>query len=170
MPRATSREMEPVGITSIGTRASSPMRMTEPLPNWRSIWASAVSRAFSRSFAAMRCPALVPVLIVALSSEADATGNHRQSADTAATVDNVATEPHFTEQKFDQPPTRRFAPNLARGGGRGPLPETLRDVEGCADRRPDGPGRLAVGQRPLDRPAAELGQHVVLGDALRIAL
>src|SRR5918999_3732310 len=43
-------------------------------------------------------------------SEADATGSHRQFADPAATVDNVATGHHFTEQKFDQLPTRRFVP------------------------------------------------------------
>ena len=49
MPSATSSAIEPVGITSIGTRTSSPSRMTEPLPNCRSIWASAVSSAFSRS-------------------------------------------------------------------------------------------------------------------------
>src|SRR4051812_46207278 len=49
MPRAMSRAIEPVGITSIGARTSSPSRMTEPLPNWRSMLASAVSRALSRS-------------------------------------------------------------------------------------------------------------------------
>ena len=49
MPSATSSAMEPVGMTATGARSSLPRRMTEPLPNWRSIWASAVSRAFSRS-------------------------------------------------------------------------------------------------------------------------
>src|SRR3954470_3832509 len=48
-PSATSRAIDPVGMTSTGARSSLPRRMTEPLPNWRSIWASAVSRAFSRS-------------------------------------------------------------------------------------------------------------------------
>ena len=48
MPSATSRAIEPVGITSTGARSSLPSRMTEPLPNCRSIWASADSRAFSR--------------------------------------------------------------------------------------------------------------------------
>src|SRR4029079_5173131 len=51
MPSAMSRAMEPVGMTSIGARTSSPRRMTEPLPNCRSIWASAASRALSRSAA-----------------------------------------------------------------------------------------------------------------------
>src|SRR5918999_763670 len=54
--------------------------------------------------------------VVVLSSGADATGNRRQFADTAATVDNVATGTHFTEQKFDQPPTRRF---VSDPGGEG---------------------------------------------------
>ncbi len=53
MPSAMSREIAPVGMISTGARASSPIRMTDPLPNWRSIWASAVSGAFSRSFAAI---------------------------------------------------------------------------------------------------------------------
>ena len=49
MPSATSRAIEPVGITSTGARSSLPSRMTEPFPNCRSIWARADSRAFSRS-------------------------------------------------------------------------------------------------------------------------
>ena len=49
MPSAMSSEIAPVGITSTGARASSPSRMIEPLPNCRSIWARAVSRALSLS-------------------------------------------------------------------------------------------------------------------------
>src|SRR3954451_22851309 len=49
MPSATSSAMDPVGMTSTGARPSSPRRMIDPLPNWRSIWLSAASRAFSRS-------------------------------------------------------------------------------------------------------------------------
>src|SRR5262245_31156323 len=56
MPSATSSAIDPVGITSMGARASSPSRMIEPRPNCRSIWASAVSRDFSLS------PALPPAL------------------------------------------------------------------------------------------------------------
>src|SRR5262249_35963220 len=56
MPSAMSSEIAPVGITSIGARTSSPSRITEPLPNWRSIWARAVSRALSLS------PPLLPGL------------------------------------------------------------------------------------------------------------
>jgi hypothetical protein len=38
MPNARSSESAPVGTASTLTRApSSPIRMTEPLPNWRSI-------------------------------------------------------------------------------------------------------------------------------------
>ena len=39
MPRATSRAIDPVGITSIGARTSSPRRITDPLPNCLSICA-----------------------------------------------------------------------------------------------------------------------------------
>ncbi len=51
MPSATSSAIAPVGITSSAARVSSPSRMTEPLPNCRSMLASAVSSAFSRSAA-----------------------------------------------------------------------------------------------------------------------
>src|SRR3954451_24120627 len=51
MPSATSSAMDPVGMIWIGTRVSSPRRITEPLPNCLSIWASATSSAFSRSSA-----------------------------------------------------------------------------------------------------------------------
>ena len=54
MPSATSRAMDPVGMTSIGARTSSPRRITEPLPYCLSIWASAASSAFSRSAVAMK--------------------------------------------------------------------------------------------------------------------
>src|ERR1022692_1728800 len=66
MPSAASSEMDPVGITSIGARVSSPSRMIAPRPNCRSIWARAASRDFSLSppplllaalsFGAMRTP------------------------------------------------------------------------------------------------------------------
>src|SRR6186713_1856490 len=49
MPRAMSRAIDPVGMTSMGARTSSPNRITEPLPNCRSICARAVSSALSRS-------------------------------------------------------------------------------------------------------------------------
>src|SRR3981189_954572 len=53
MPSATSSAMAPVGITPTGTRPSSPRRITEPLPNWRSIWLRTSSNAFSRSCSVM---------------------------------------------------------------------------------------------------------------------
>src|SRR5689334_22141690 len=47
MPRATSRAIEPVGITSMGGRTSSPRRMTAPLPNDFSICPMTESRDFA---------------------------------------------------------------------------------------------------------------------------
>ncbi len=52
-PRAMSRAVDPVEMTSMGSFGLSPRRMTAPLPNCRSICASAASRAFSRSVPAM---------------------------------------------------------------------------------------------------------------------
>ncbi|CAM5734838.1 hypothetical protein SMICM304S_09930 [Streptomyces microflavus] len=52
-PRATSRAVDPVGMTSMGSFGRSPRRITAPLPNCRSIRASAASSAFSRSVPAM---------------------------------------------------------------------------------------------------------------------
>src|SRR5690349_18865607 len=49
IPSARSSESDPVETAPIATWAWSFMRITEPLPNWRSIWPSAVSRACSRS-------------------------------------------------------------------------------------------------------------------------
>src|SRR3569623_14502 len=47
MPRAMSSDNEPVEIASTSlTAPASPMRITEPLPNWRSIWLSAALNAF----------------------------------------------------------------------------------------------------------------------------
>ena len=55
-----SSEMAPVGITSSGTRTSSPSRITEPLPNCLSMLASATSSALSRLFAAAAAMVIVP--------------------------------------------------------------------------------------------------------------
>src|SRR4051794_10662808 len=55
-PSARSSDSAPVEMASTRTLASSsPMRMIEPLPNWRSIWESAPFRAASRAFAAFSC-------------------------------------------------------------------------------------------------------------------
>src|SRR6185437_3116248 len=51
MPRATSRAIEPLAMISTGVRVSSPRRMTEPLPNCRSICMSAASSALFLSLA-----------------------------------------------------------------------------------------------------------------------
>ena len=45
MPRAMSRDSEPVGMASTMMWEFSPRRMMEPLPYSRSIWAMAVSSA-----------------------------------------------------------------------------------------------------------------------------
>src|SRR3954470_1781934 len=53
MPSARSSDSAPVGIALTLTWApSSPIRMTVPLPNWRSIWVRAPWSAASRAFAA----------------------------------------------------------------------------------------------------------------------
>src|SRR3954452_2198755 len=50
MPRAMSRPSEPEEMPSMSIALSFlPSRMTEPLPNWRSIWVSAADRAFDLS-------------------------------------------------------------------------------------------------------------------------
>src|SRR5579859_1151852 len=61
-PSATSSAIDPVGITSIGSRVSSPRRMTEPLPNCRSIWSRADSRALSLSPARSRVDLVFPAI------------------------------------------------------------------------------------------------------------
>src|SRR3954468_23158891 len=53
MPSARSSDSAPVGIALTLTWApSSPMRMTVPLPNWRSIWVRAPASAVSRALMA----------------------------------------------------------------------------------------------------------------------
>src|SRR5215472_2958461 len=54
MPSAMSRPSEPVGITSVSAAASrEPSFIIEPLPNARSIWPSAASRARCLSIASL---------------------------------------------------------------------------------------------------------------------
>src|SRR3954447_13379805 len=66
MPRARSSESAPVGIALTRTWApSSPIRITVPFPNCRSIWVSAPCSAASRALAAfssMVADTLAPVL------------------------------------------------------------------------------------------------------------
>ena len=102
MPRAMSRAIEPVGMTSIGARTSSPRRITEPLPNWRSIWASAASSALSRFSEAMSA-----VPFDWRVDEFDAfftSGNLRSTADRTSGRDRICggRDPgDITEQVFD---------------------------------------------------------------------
>src|SRR5262245_36042135 len=68
MPSATSRDMAPVGMTAISSRGPpEPSRMTEPLPNCRSICEMASSRACRRSFfaSAMRLSFIYPRTLAA---------------------------------------------------------------------------------------------------------
>src|ERR1041385_8536449 len=46
---AASTPIEPGGIALMALNSFAPRRMIEPLPNWRSIWVSAVSAALSLS-------------------------------------------------------------------------------------------------------------------------
>src|SRR5438128_11494596 len=56
-PSARSTESEPVGMTIASSSApDAPSFMTAPLPNWRSIWESASSRACRRSLSAFDSP------------------------------------------------------------------------------------------------------------------
>src|SRR5262245_17303400 len=67
-PSATSRERAPVGMTAISSRGPpEPSRMTEPLPNCRSICEMASSRACRRSFfaSAMRLSFIYPRTLAA---------------------------------------------------------------------------------------------------------
>src|SRR5690606_3046689 len=47
IPNATSSPSEPVDMQGMAARSESPIRITVPLPNCRSIWASAACSAFS---------------------------------------------------------------------------------------------------------------------------
>ncbi len=46
IPKAISSPSDPVEIAGMASRGWSPIFMTEPLPNWRSIWVSAALSAF----------------------------------------------------------------------------------------------------------------------------
>src|SRR3954454_16741583 len=52
-PSARSRESAPVGIASISIASWSPRRMSDPWPNWRSIWVFAAWSAASFAFASL---------------------------------------------------------------------------------------------------------------------
>src|ERR671934_2685719 len=56
-PSARSSESAPVGIASTWTALSSPSRITEPWPNWRSIWVTAACSAASFAFASLAAAA-----------------------------------------------------------------------------------------------------------------
>src|SRR4051812_48948122 len=178
MPSATSRAIDPVGITSIGARVSSPSRMTAPLPCCRSICASAVVSALSRSKPAMDAP-------LDLLGRTSATLRVGSDSFRAATppVDACAALT-VGEHLFDSrrhamlPGLRRIGPatsgEAARGSGVGAPrqaakpPETSvavgdRYLEMLADCSPDVLGRLTLGERLMDGSVAEPADHLVAG-------
>src|SRR6516164_6240006 len=205
-----SSAIAPVGITSIGARTSSPSRMTEPLPNWRSIWARAVSRALSLSpplppglsMPAMDTPAgirgfLSALTLLAATDKTPHAGEHHRDRAAAAVAGHHARHNsrrttvrsgagHAQFQK--KPPARRRPPQPSPHGGcsrpRGPrTPEQdkthdprpgmasarfLGYLEGLAHRAPDRFRLDSLGQGLVHRPAAQAGQHKVLGHAGRV--
>src|SRR3954452_19850693 len=77
-PSARSSDSAPVGIASTRTIASSsPMRMIEPLPNWRSIWESAPFSAASRAFAAFSCSLSIKPSLLEVGNEKLRPGSDR---------------------------------------------------------------------------------------------
>ncbi len=68
-PKARSRPMEPVGMTSTFSTFSSPMRMMEPLPKSFSIFVIAACKAFILAcFSAFSCSACLSVWLAAACS------------------------------------------------------------------------------------------------------
>src|SRR5688572_3745537 len=68
MPSARSSESAPVEIASIGIALWSPRRISEPAPNWRSIWVTAASRAASLALASLAPASISAFLGSAISS------------------------------------------------------------------------------------------------------
>ncbi len=112
MPSARSSDSAPVGMASTLTCApSSPMRMTEPLPNWRSIWVSAPCRAASRAL-----PALLGVLVACCSSgcSSEVSSQGRTAHDAAAPDGTTGVSAPVTEPDANVKTARRCAPNTLR--------------------------------------------------------
>src|SRR5713101_1970779 len=168
MPSAASSEMDPVGITSTGARVSSPSRMIAPLPNCRSIWASAASRDFSLS--------PPPLLLPALSFGAMRTpvGNQGLSA-VPATADR-ASEPFVSALAHCRANVvycrlRRYAqPLTVSGADASPGPARPRRTASSAtldeqlfDHQHDAPSQSMRNSLPPGRPAgrSEFGRTKV---------
>src|ERR1700749_2437751 len=163
-PSATSRAIDPVGITSTGTRACSPSRMTEPLPNCRSIWTSAASRALSLSPAlsgaglplgAMRTPCRVVVRFRSptLRATTDISGQHR--TDQRKRAPDRIQRPRHVHYRGTVIRAQARRAGLFDGGATGTtgpfgitgLTEGVGDVERVAHSAPDDLRILAVSQR-----------------------
>src|SRR5215212_10137851 len=156
MPSARSREIDPVGITWIGTRVSSPRRITEPLPYCLSIWASATSSALSRSSAGIGSPPS-PRAVVVVGADARACHRQFQPAQADLWISTRAGD-KLAEQVFDRGTDtpaewttysgRRAAVGLLDPDAR-PL---RRGVRGVGRARPRSQGA----RRPHGRPGAGL--------------
>src|SRR5581483_10616513 len=153
IPSAKSSDSAPVGIASQRTCApSSPMRMTVPLPNSRSICVSAPCSAASRAFAAFSCSVtdMVKLLRVGMSRENYAAlRTEHLFARGRERTHRSAHEP--LQERRVRPPFVHSATCLVLRGGR-------RD-DGCGpDRRTDGDTRPlahapAAPAPPVARPA-----------------
>src|SRR5450759_933957 len=89
MPRATSRAMDPVGMTSMGTRTSAPSRITAPLPCAFSICAITAYSDFARSAPAISLTCHFCIGVRRLPATDTYAGMHLVSSQTLrATTDN----------------------------------------------------------------------------------
>src|SRR4051794_6118095 len=151
--------MEPVGMTPMGGRESSPRRMTEPLPWFFSICAMASSSAFSRSGAVAAIAGLHLVcsgrFVLSPPRVGAATDRRGVAAGicgwTRPDVDNIVANSCSTPAT-----ARRAARMLRSAAGRG-------HVVGLADGEPHLPGLHALLQRLVDSQPAELGEDMVAG-------
>src|ERR1700691_2642491 len=106
MPSATSRAIDPVGMTSIGALTSSPRRMTAPLPCARSMLLNAADKALSRSMPAIANPPGRDAVV-----EPNCRGRHYEPPQTVFVPDECLWTavrcPQSYEQVFEVKPTRR---------------------------------------------------------------
>src|SRR5690606_4828674 len=181
IPSATSREMDPVGIDSMGGRLSSPRRMMVPLPNWRSICASAVSRALSRSAAATGNPCWVGAFFfmmgVTLRRGSDILRRLLPRCGQPSGPSPPRAVAAVLRQRRGRPGTTPGSgvsssyPNLCSIAGASPgSVDVGGEVEGAAHGAPDLLGADAVVEGLADRAGAELLDDVVAGEALGVGL
>src|SRR5438067_706626 len=164
MPRATSRAIEPVGITAMGARPSSPRRMTEPLPYCLSICARASSSALSLSGAAgmevhlvgLSPPGLCSVLQLSGPTLAAGSDNSRRDARSVDRWTRCGQHHRRTPVRGRHRHTLALGFSPARVRTRAYPPRSASfagDVEGVADLSPDLLGRDSCRQRLVDGAA-----------------